>query len=304
MGHYAQNDNGDVLSRLSELLGELAEAPGDSCADADSKRFCRDASVWLQAVRGEVAQLLGHWASGVQSIKVASQTAEVLGRVCTHAPTLLRPVGQPRVQHEVRAEETSASGAEAPPSGYIAQAESIRADVANFRAQLRAERAERARQAAEERRRFVEGLRSEVRPAAPKPEREVREGAGGLSLEQSHSGERPQSLAATADGEPDPVGTNSTRGCAFRQVVAPGLLAQDEPDSSVVVGSLMPNSLTDVLPSSDLPQDGVAQHHTDHGSVAGAHRCSANDTEPRQEQMHSISPRAPRASPFCRTDRW
>lgn len=303
MGHYAQNDKDDVLSRLSELLRQLAEAPGDLCADADSKRFCRDASVWLQAVRGEVAQLLGHWASGVQSGTAASQTAEVFGRVCADAPTLVRPVGQPRVRHEVRAQETSASGAESPPSGYIAQAESIRADVANFRAQLRAERAERARQAAEERRRFVEGLRSEVRPAAPKPEREVREGATGLSLEQDQPSERAQGLAVTADVEPDPVGTMSTRGCAFRQVAAPGPSAQGEPNSSVVVGSLMPTSLTDVLPSGDLPQGSVAQHHADHGAVADAHRCSANDTEPHEEHMHSNSPRAPQASPFCRTDR-
>ncbi len=147
MDHPTHEPHTDALERLERRLDRCA-----STTDAEQAGRLREALGWVRAIRAEVDALLGDAdvcafdaAIGGLALRVGQRSLAIAREMCADA--------EPQTPLAGASERPAETGP------HVAEARSIRADVAAFRERLRAEQAERARLAAEERRRFVERLR-------------------------------------------------------------------------------------------------------------------------------------------------
>lgn len=232
MNHSPHDDRDDLLSSVANLLDSIG---GDTGSLSDRSRFCKDASDWVRGVRHEMSQLLEDFQRGIQHTQAMQTTAEAANRIADQANSLAELAREAIKSHEfdtAPAEAVSPQPAEPEPApavepesaeehgsapSHVERAETIRADVASFREQLRAERAERARKAAEERKRFVESLRRGAKPeAAPAPDASA----------ETPEGPAPEAPAASVPTPNPPRETPTPSADSTDDPEAPGLPEQ------------------------------------------------------------------------------
>ena len=228
MHNLPHEQSGDLLFTVADMLDSIA---GDGGEGGD---VCRVAGAWVRDVRAEMLALVGTLAGHLDRSGAIRSAAEAVNRIVAGAEVLaaeaLRSAEGSTQPPDHRAQEG--------PASYVQRTESIRADVASFREQLRADRAELARKAAEERKRFVEGLRREPRaePSAALVQGQAQDGDGVEPATAAQADAAPESSVGTdaAASGGNRAGPTVCDGAAPVRVDAPGA----DPFCQVVLGSL------------------------------------------------------------------